>query len=273
MIKSKIVFFAFTIIFLIISLSAIQSSSGIAGRTGSPGESTCSSCHSGGTGNTVISITANPEFINNQFIPGQTYTVNLNVSNNSYSYFGVGCEVLNASNNTNAGIFKTPLNGVKFVNAPNGRTNVVHTIPKNGVGSASFSFEWVAPNSSENIVFYIAAVAANNNSNINGDAVGTTTLTLTPSVNYLVGFKEVSFFTYPNPVLDKIYIQAQSILYPLSIEIWDMHGTRLLTEDLNSKNSNPICLDLPQSLANGIYILKLISENKLLGSKFILIRR
>ena len=59
----------------------IISSGGITGRTGSPGESTCSGCHGGGSGTTIVSLSASPSFTSAQFTPGQTYTLGVTVSN------------------------------------------------------------------------------------------------------------------------------------------------------------------------------------------------
>ena len=112
-------------------------SSGIPGRTGSPGETTCTACHGGGSGITLVNISATPAFISNQYVPGTTYTVNVSVTNNPYSKFGFGCEILDASSNTDAGIMLTPLVGVQFLTASNGRINAVHTSPKSGTGSAT----------------------------------------------------------------------------------------------------------------------------------------
>ena len=124
-------FLLFTLLGIIfISATAfIISSGGITGRTGSPGESTCSACHGGGSGITSVSISASPSFSANQYTPLQTYTVSVIVSNNSFAKFGFNAEILNPSN-ANAGNITSGLTGVQVVNTT--RKNVTQTGPKTG---------------------------------------------------------------------------------------------------------------------------------------------
>src|SRR5688572_16248038 len=79
-----------------------KSSNGITGQTGSPGEGTCSGCHGGGSNATTVSINADPAFVSNEYIQGQTYTITVTVSGAGYSKFGFGTEILHLGTNTNA---------------------------------------------------------------------------------------------------------------------------------------------------------------------------
>ena len=132
----------------------ILNNGGIANRTGSPGETTCVACHSGGAGTTIISISATPSFSANQFVIGQTYTVSCTVSNSAFTKFGFDAEILDVSN-VNAGNITAGLSGVQIINAT--RRNVTQTTPKTGSGSAVFEFVWVAPLSG-NATIYVARI-------------------------------------------------------------------------------------------------------------------
>jgi len=258
----------------------MKSSSGISGRTGSPGESTCTACHGGGSGTTVVNISAIPAFTSNQYVPGTTYTVNVTVTNNSYSNFGFGCEILDASSNTNAGTMTTPLTGVKFLTASNGRKNAVHSSPKSGTGSATFSFVWTAPTGTNNIVIYAAGDAVNGNGSTSGDAVGSKSLSL--SANTTTGIKEITnnvkINVYPNPASDFVSIQVENIsnVENVNIELWDLKGNKvdhLNASQLNVGTQN-IRVFLPDNINNGLYILKLQSaNNETIASKMIIVKK
>ena len=77
----RTVLLASLLIILLASSSFVIFSSGIAGKTGSPGEGTCANCHSGGGGTTTLSISASPSFTANQYLPGQNYTITVTVLN------------------------------------------------------------------------------------------------------------------------------------------------------------------------------------------------
>jgi len=257
----------------------IKWSSGIPGRTGSPGETTCSACHSGGSGTTVVNISATPAFTSNQYVPGTTYTVNVTVANNSYSNFGFGCEILDANSNTDAGIMTTPLTGVQFLTASNGRKNAVHTSPKSGTGSATFSFVWTAPTGTNNIVIYAAGNAVNANGTTSGDAVGTRSLSLSANTT---GIKKITnnvkINVYPNPASDFISIHVENVsnVGNVNIELWDLKGNKvahLNASQLNVGTQN-IRVFLPDNVNSGLYILKIQSaNNQTIASKMIIVKK
>lgn len=162
----------------IITTAAVLSSTGRAGRTGSPGESTCVSCHndfalnSGGG-----SITIRNTGMNNwTYVPGATYTISVKVAKAGATLFGVGVECLTATNN-NAGSFTiTNPGSTKLLSATVSgvsRINVVHT-QNGGLANDSnvFVFNWTAPPAGTgNVTFYFAGNAADNDQSNNGDYI------------------------------------------------------------------------------------------------------
>jgi hypothetical protein len=49
----------------------IRYSTGIAGETGSPGETNCNACHNAGTAVGTTSISSTPSFSAGQYVPGK----------------------------------------------------------------------------------------------------------------------------------------------------------------------------------------------------------
>lgn len=258
------------------STAFIIHSTGEAGQTGSPSETTCASCHSGGTGTTIVGITGSPAFTSNQYVPGQTYTVNVNVQNTSYSSFGFGCEILNSSN-TDAGSMMSCMSGAQFLTATNGRKNATHTTPKSGTGSTTFSFVWVAP-STGTVTVYAAGNAVNNNSNFNGDQVGTISLVLSPATTtdvkeaVVTGFTDIS--VYPNPIASKFKINyniAADVI--VNASLYDIQG-KLVNEFVNEKQTSgnhTLKASLPDGLPKGAYIVKLTCNANIAAQRLVIV--
>ena len=92
---------------IILMTSSILSENGKAGRTNSPGESNCSSCHGdfvANTGGGSITIT-NTGMNNWQYTPGQTYPITVTVSKTGMPLFGVDVECLTSTNGNAHGHF------------------------------------------------------------------------------------------------------------------------------------------------------------------------
>ena len=264
-------------VIFISSTAFIVYSSGEAGKTGSPTETTCASCHSGGTGTTIVGITGNPTFTSNQYVPGQTYTINVNVQNTSYSFFSLGCEVLNSSN-TDAGTMSSCMSGAKFLTATNGRKNVTHTTPKAGTGAAIFSFVWIAP-STGTATIYAAGNAVNNNGTTIGDQVGNSSLVLSPLTTTDVKEAVTTGFTdilvYPNPIISKFKI-SYSIATDAMVNasLYDIQG-KLANELINEtqvSGNHTLKLSLPDGLPKGAYIVKLATNSNIAAQRLVIVQ-
>lgn len=243
-----------------------KNSGGIAGKTGSPGETGCNGCHSGGGGNTTVSITANPAFVSNNYIPGQTYTVNITVSNTSFSKFGFGSEILTPAN-ANAGNMTTALSGVTFANS-GARKNAIHSAIKSGSGSATFQFIWVAPTSGTATI-YAAGNAVNGTGNTFGDAPGQTNLVLTPDLSSGISEAQVTSISgvnvFPNPIIDQFKLNYNLVeAGEVKVAIYDLQGK--LISELVSENQtsgfHSLQLDLPENCTGGVCFLKIAQQGK-----------
>lgn len=258
----------------ILSFNGILNSGGKAGYTGSPGEGTCGVCHSGGSSSVAgASITATPQFTNNQYIPGQTYTVSVIAMAVGFNAYGFGCEILNAANNNNIGTMQNPGAGVQLLNAPNGRTNATHTAPKTGM-PVVFSFEWVAP-SSGTANIYACVNAVNGNGGTSGDFVMTTSVSLTPAnpsgIKDLTN-NEITLNVYPVPFADELNIRINSdkILNEVKAVIYDFQGKKVFESEKFDllKGENKMKFDLTE-LDGNIFTLKLECKNQFIDSRLI----
>ncbi|MFN0189502.1 MAG: choice-of-anchor V domain-containing protein [Bacteroidia bacterium] len=171
---------------ILVFTSSMFKQTGIAGKTGSPGEATCQSCHSDfalNSGPGTISI-SNFGMNNWQYVPGQTYPITVTVSQLGAPKFGFGLECLTSSNQ-NAGSLTiidptaTKLLG-KVVNGVN-RINATHVL--NGtysLDSRSFVVNWTAPPAGTGTVkFYFAGNATNDDVSTSGDYIYTSTQQVT----------------------------------------------------------------------------------------------
>jgi hypothetical protein len=251
-----------TLSVILISASAFIkiSSGGIIGVTGSPGETNCANCHGGGGGTTTVSVTATPAFSGNQYNPGQTYTVDVTVSNNLFTKFGFDCEILTLSS-TNAGTMTTAFTGVQFANS-GARKNATHTGPQSGSGSATFSFAWVAPASGTAKIF-ATGNAVNGDGLTSGDRPGSTILVLTANATGVadnIPSQGHPLSVFPNPVSGDFRMQytlesegkVKATLYNLSGQ--EVHT---LFNDYQPTGLHSVSANIPANIPAGIYMVKL----------------
>jgi hypothetical protein len=253
----------------------ILTSSGLAGLSGSPGEGNCGSCHTGGAGTTQVAFSASPAFVANQFIPGQTYTVTVNVTNNSFTKFGFDCEILTPAN-ANAGTMTTTLTGVKFLNS-GARKNAVHSTPKTGTGSAAFSFVWTAPITGTATI-YATGNAINGNGSTTGDtpsAGASLALTADPSagINESTQSGISGLVVYPNPVRSEFNI-SYNLLETARVKaaLYDIMGKEIseLNYEGQSAGAYTLSAQLPEGLPKGAYFVRLSIEGKQVAQRLII---
>lgn len=252
---------------ILVGLSAFTmiKNTGTGGYVGSPGENTCTQCHAASSSVSGTSIIATPAFTANQYVPGQTYTIQIGVGSLTLGNFGFACEILNSAN-TDAGIMQNPQSGVSFSVAANGRKNATQNIKKAGTGFATFQFEWVAPSSGQ-VKIYAAGNAVNSNNLATGDAVSTASLALTAAG---VGIQEKnqalsSLQIYPNPVRSDFrfsYHLTESGV--LKVALFDLQGKEV-TEFVHENQQNGLHTmnaSLPADLNKGVYFLKFSYNGK-----------
>jgi hypothetical protein len=268
-----------TLAVVLISTSAfvILKQTGIAGKTGSPGNGLCSDCHTPSAVVATVSISGTPAFTGNQYVPGQTYTVNISVASPSLSAFGFGCEILNGTSAgaTSIGLMSgiSPLSQIKPFGT---RDNATHVNTTFGLGNTkTFTFKWVAP-STGNAYIYAAGLAANNNGSDGlGDAVATASLALTASPGVLVNIEAnvASLTVFPNPSEDNLSLQY-SLVNDGSVKasLYNLQGKEIcvLFNANQSAGLHTKTILYPNDVASGVYLVKLSSNGKDLVEKMII---
>ena len=209
----------YTVLVLILCVTIVMSfdilsSNGKAGKTGSPGESDCTSCHAGtvNTGPGSVTITS-PDLIGWAYTPGQTYTINVTITQASIPLFAFGFEALDASG-ANAGtliITNSAETQIKnFTVSPNSRANVVHKTDAGlTTGSHTFTFNWTAPSANiGNVTFYVAGMACDNDGGTPGDDTYTSSQVVSFSSNINETYSDmIDVIVYPNPAKEKATIK------------------------------------------------------------------
>lgn len=269
------------------TLSFVMKDNGLAGRTGSPGETTCNTagCHVGNTLNDPsgsISIAAPGLDANWEYAPGSTYQIQVTVSRTGNGKFGLGFESLLASG-ANAGTFtitdpaQTQLKTATV--SGNVRNNVVH---KTGAGlsnnSHTFTFNWTAPpTGSGNVKFYAAGNAADGQTNPANDFIFTMMQELEEESGS--GVAENSFVAnlsvHPNPVKENLQFTF-SVAKPSNIvfSLVNLQGETVqqFAERPFSAGAHQFSMSLDANVNNGVYLLKAESAGTASIRKVVVLR-
>jgi len=251
----------------------VQDDNGKAGRTGSPGESTCTACHTGamindGNGSVVIS---SPDLgVAWEYMPGDTYTINVTVSRVGCPLFGFDLECLTGSTPAQNGgtLIVTNSAETHLLNvtvSTVSRKNMTHQLNGGlGTDTKTFSFKWAAPTSNVgNVTFYCTGNATNGNGAKTGDHIYSTTQVVTPAfgagTNDLVD-PENSFNVFPNPANESIFVTyhaapGEHVDFTLYTMDGKMAGPVYTFAGTGSAATS--LLNLPSDLASGIYFVRM----------------
>ena len=157
--------------------SILNSGGAPTGKTGAPGESNCTMCHSGNVndGSTFSSISFSG--LDNQYIPGTTYDLTLTLNNGSTKN-GFQLVVLDSITNSNSGtlILTDAVN--TQISSANSRDYLNHT--SSGNTQTSWNFQWTAPSSNVGPIkiYYAYNIAGYPYSNTSGDDIYTSIKTI-----------------------------------------------------------------------------------------------
>ncbi len=265
-------------IFLIIPAAAMAYSSGPPdGKTGAPGESNCTDCHStfpvnSGNGTLTISGPA-------QYSPNTTYAITVQLSDQGQSRWGFEFTPLTFGTVT----ITDPTNTQQ--SSSNGKFYVKHrsagTFAGTQDGPVSWSFNWTAPaNPPDSIIFYAAGNASNNNGNNSGDYIYTASFvsfaaqTAIDDDPFALIPTHLNMNNYPNP------FNAQTIIsfdLPVSgnmtLSIYNLNGQLVETlvdgyQSAGTKTVNWNASDVP----SGTYFYTLSVNDVITTRKMVLIK-
>lgn len=236
-------------------------SSGQTGQySGSPGDAgnTCAVCHTGITNhNAVPTITTN--IPPSGYVAGTTYQITVSVTSTSVRH-GFQITAENASD-VKVGTF------IAGTDTQTANSNHLVTHNSSGTMQNAWTFEWTAPTNSEgDVTFYAAVNATNNDNNLTGDQIVTTTETVSFTSAGISENQLISFAVYPNPTTDYVVLKGKAAeLQNATIQIFNNLGQVVLKSQLND-NLNEIDVT---NLDKGIYTIQLKSGDKLGTHQFI----
>ena len=248
-------FFKFVLLLIPALAFLLMSNSGgnTTARSGSPGDGgvTCASCHSGGNFNASAEITTNIPVTG--YLLNTDYTININTTSTSNTH---GFQMV-AENGSNTKIGT-------FVAGSGSRVSGDRIVQSTPSSSGDWSFTWRSPSTDQGeVTFYTAVNAANGNGGTSGDQVVTAQLSnVSLSVDNLT---KIDFDTYPNPATDFVTLQLASNTDNAVVAFYDSVGKiALQTNITNTQNKVDV-----NDLASGIYLIKIISGNRIGTQKFI----
>lgn len=237
-----------------------------AARTGAPGETNCTACHTGtamsGEGVIFFSVGGGPNYT-----PGETYPLSIATVGGSKNGFEL--TILDGSDNQ-AGTLTAGVNTT--VTSAGGRQYIRHSASE---GLGSWTFNWTAPATNVGeLTAYYAMNKSNSSESSSGDEIF---LGNTPIPPFNVGIAE-------NP-LDKAYkvsynnlTKQVSLNYSLIenakvvLNVQDLSGKLIQTVDFGYKTTGDYSeqVTLNKVDINGMYVVSLFINNRVLNRKLMI---
>jgi ribosomal protein L23 len=253
----------------------INSGGAGAGRTGAPGESSCTGCHAGtaqdGANENILTLLDGTTAVT-QYAPGQQYTVTLGMTSNPTKK-GFQATALTSSN-VMAGTFtgqagNTSINGTtkKYAN---------HTSTSNTSTTAPvWTWTWTAPAAgSGNVTFYVAANKANNNGNDNGDVIYISQHVISEASS--AGIENISF---NNQVVIGVDNESNKVtiayelnqIAKMAINVVDLNGKSVYNKTAMNGQIGSNHVDISTSdFKSGVYIVNFFIDNKPFSKKIVI---
>ncbi|MFM8596953.1 MAG: choice-of-anchor V domain-containing protein [Flavobacteriales bacterium] len=250
------------------------------GKTGAPGEQSCTSCHSGtaqnGTAENLLLVNNDIGFGITQYTPGATYAVNLSMASNPAKK-GFQVTALNASN-AMAGSFTAGANTqIKTSTISGGqRKYATHKSSSNTSATQTWNWTWVAPSTNEgNVTFYVATNKANNNGNDNGDVIYLSQHVFTAESGAQI--EEIQSTNQFNAGFsaekNAIYLTFDALtIEPTHLNVVDINGKSVFSKNMGLSNlgSNKVWVELTKQLKGGIYVVHFFVGNKAYSTKVLI---
>ncbi|MEY4216720.1 MAG: hypothetical protein RLZZ68_1176 [Bacteroidota bacterium] len=240
------------------------------GKTGAPGETNCTQCHSGsavqdGAAENILVISQGGVPVNS-YAPGQQYTVNLSMASNPVKR-GFQATALNSSN-TMAGGF-TGLAGNTSISGSS-KKYANHTSSSNTSASApNWTWTWTAPNAGTgDVTFYVATNKTNNNGNDNGDMIYLSQFMIQEASNAGIEENASSNISLLGISADAITFQGTKEVDRIKgISIHDASGKLLFFIPEIMGVNNQYVVPRPSEMQKGLYFVTFQLNQKLISKK------
>ncbi len=264
---------AFAVLFVSQSLMIMKKDGAAPGYTGSPGDSfkNCTACH-GGTA-VPVNDWITSDIPTDGYVPGMTYTVTATNKEADATRFGFEVSPQDSIGTLMGDMLITDNVRTKLVGGTKYITYTENGVE--GVGSLSWSFKWIAPQSTQDVTFY-----GGFNSNFNGHKDGDKTYLSTLKVkrNKSTGISEISKIQavkiYPNPTCDYILVNFEvQTACNIVVDIINVNGKQvsLLMDNMVNIGAFNKQFDIG-TLAEGNYIVR-INANGIVSTQRINIVR
>ncbi|MDG1718814.1 MAG: T9SS type A sorting domain-containing protein [Flavobacteriales bacterium] len=214
------------------------------GKTNSPIDgSNCTGCHNATLNNGQGSVVVTSNMPNNEYVPGQTYTITVTASHPTFSTYGFELTAENGSSKAGDFII-TNSSQTKLLNGGAVTHKMTGTL---GSSTKTWSVDWIPPSSFLSVDFYVCAITANGDGGNSGDQVHTNVYTVTESsATAIHENKQLLSVFYSD---GKINIDATNKIE--LINIYNINGQ--LVKSINSDSK----IISTSDLSEGIYIVKL----------------
>jgi len=273
--KTGIIISIFLFSFIVASYMP-KSAGGHPSSTGAPLESSCSqsTCHQDAPildGTSAITLDFNQDGLS--YYLNQELTLDLSISVSAIQRFGFQIVAIDDYTLSNQGVWVITDNIRTWSHAGLGavssRQYVTHTVDgtwPTTQGMNTWSFNWIAPDTSIGPVsFYIACLASNNDGKKLGDTIYQKNYTLQPGTNGLTEkSEEYSIETELNGGLlyIKAYLPSQD---KYLLQLISINGQLLKEQDFNPKNGHSLQIKVPEE--QGLYVLSFSGNGRKYSKK------
>lgn len=227
------------------------------GKTGAPGDGTCTDCHNsavtGASGDNQLVVTSGITPITD-YTPGQTYNVGITINNATVGVgHGFECLPLNSSNAIAGSVAASAPGGTETVTS-GGKLRATHTNDT----QTSWAFTWTAPATNVGTVtFYLATIDGQAGKiRLSQHTIGST-----------AGVKEqdkLSGSVAYNPYSNAVVMNLNSMYADdLTVNIVDMNGKSVQFEKVGkaSEGENSFTLRLNDNIKAGTYVAHIAVGN------------
>lgn len=241
------------------------------GKTGAPGDQTCTQCHSGtvqsGTNFQTVVLTNASGTIVTSYNPGETYTVTVGMlTSNAKNGFEI---VALTPSNTQAGsVAVTSATTTKTVTFGS-KTRI--TQKSGGTSLNNWSYSWTAPATNVgNVTFYLGTNVSNSNNNDNGDVIRNSQHVFGSTAGIQENTAKVAINLGYSKASNSLTIDLASQLNgEAAINLVDLSGKSVQFEQLGnvSTGNNMLNVKLNNQLPKGVYVAHINVNNNFVSKK------
>lgn len=267
--KTRLLGFLFTgitCLFVLQSVSSGRAASGGQDRTGAPGSlGACTACHAnnGAFSNPEMEVVVKDAMgvVVTSYVPGDTYTLEFNVSSGGNpNGYGMQAVLLDASNANAGNLLTTTTANTQLSTISNGREFVEH---QGRSTTGMFIATWEAPAAGTGDVLVYSIGIAVNGAGTSGDNTSPTVQTVlsespASSIDDL-NIEASNWKIFPTPNNGGFNITNKNETGSISVQVYDMQGRSVYSENIvldHNGNHFMYCKDL----IPGIYAVEIQGE-------------